>query len=131
MKYLKQSLLKTTLSSALFAAVTFSASVQAEQLWDDALYNIIHPESADIFNVGDYKKSTQQEGIFSLNDDHNSNSVWSYEFEQYINPADLQPAELVSVDDANQYMGNHPTAAGGDTRQVFFYNELAGEYHLQ
>lgn len=131
MKTLKVSLLKTMLSSALFATVTFSGAVQAEQQWDDALYNIIHPESADIFNVGEYKKSTQQEGVFSLNDDHNKNSVWSYEFEQYINPAELQRAELASVNDANQYMGNHPTAAGGDTHQVFFYNELAGEYHLQ
>ncbi len=130
MNTLKVSLLKTMLTSALFASAAFSASVQAEQQWDDALYNIIHPESADIFNVGEYKKSTQ-EGVFSLNDDYNKDAVWSYEFEQYVNPADLQRPVLASTDDVNQYMGSHPTAAGDGTHQVFFYNETAGEYHLQ
>lgn len=121
--------LKLVLTSALFASIAFSASVQAEQ-WDDALYNIIHPESADIFNVGEYKQAGEV-GIFSLNDDYNPNSVWSYEFEEYVNPADYQRPELAGTDDVNKYMGNNPTAAGHNTREVFIYNETAGEYHLQ
>jgi hypothetical protein len=126
---MKTSLIKSLLTSAFIASVAFTGAVQAEQ-WDDALYNIIHPESADILNVGDYRKSTE-EGVFSLNDDFNTDSVWSYEFEQYVNPADFQRPALASTDDVNQYMGNHPTAAGDGTQEVFFYNETAGEYHLQ
>ena len=126
---LKTVTLKRVLSSALFASIAISGTVQAEQ-WDDALYNIIHPESADIFNVGDYKKSSTQEGIFSLNDDHNKDAVWSYEFEQYVDSADFERPALASTDDVNHYMGSNPTAAGS-THQVFFYNETAGEYHLQ
>ena len=121
--------LKLALTSALFACFTFSASVQAEQ-WDDALYNIIHPESADIFTGNDYQPSTQ-EGVFSLNDDHNTTAVWSYEFEEYVNPADLQRDELAGVSNINQYMSDNPAAAGGNSHQVFFYNENAGDYHLE
>ncbi|MDX2507361.1 MAG: hypothetical protein QNL62_23195 [Gammaproteobacteria bacterium] len=122
--------LKTLFASALAAGVAFTGTAQAEQLWDDALYNIIHPESADIFNVGDYKKSTAA-SIRSYGDDYNKDSVWSYEFEEYVNPADYHQAEMADAGDVNKYMGSHPTAAGKDSRQVFFYNELAGEYHLQ
>ncbi len=121
--------LNLVLTSALFASIALSGSVQAEQ-WDDALYNTIHPESADIFNVGDYQRSTD-EGVFSLNDDHNSNSVWSYEFEQYVNPDDFQRSELASTSDVNRYMGNNPTATGSDTHEVFIYNETAGDFQLQ
>ncbi len=122
--------LKTILTSALFATAAFSATAQAEQQWDDALYNIIHPESADIFNVGDYKKSAEQ-SIFSLNDDYNKNSVWSYEFEQYVDPAEFRSNELASNGDVNQYMEQYPAAAGSQSQPVFIYNETAGEYHLQ
>ncbi|MCW8931154.1 MAG: hypothetical protein OQL19_13045 [Gammaproteobacteria bacterium] len=121
--------LKRILTSALFASFAISGSVQADQ-WDNELYNIIHPESADIFNIGESKSSTEQ-GIVSLHDDHNKNSVWSYEFEQYVNPADFGASALTDAHDVNRYMGSNPTAAGGSTREVFIYNENGGEYHLQ
>ena len=100
--------LKTLLTSTLFASISFMGSAQAEGLHDDALYNVIHPESADIFNVGDYQKSAQ-----------------------YVNPADHQQAKITGVADVNHYMGSNPTAAGKNSSEVFIYNEIAGEYHLQ
>jgi len=122
--------LKTLISSILFASVTMAGMVYAAPMSENELYDIIHPESADIFNAGDYQRSGTPE-IVSLGDDHNKNSVWSVEFEQYINPNDLQKTEISSIDDVNQYMGNKPTASGSGQQGVFIYNETAGEYHLQ
>ncbi|MCU7939310.1 MAG: hypothetical protein KZQ64_12465 [gamma proteobacterium symbiont of Bathyaustriella thionipta] len=122
--------LKTVLTSALFTSVAIAGIAQAEPRSDVELYNIIHPESADIFNVGEYRKSGTP-GIISLHDDHNKTAVWSYEFEEYVNPADFEQPELSSVADVNQYMGSKPTASGSDQHEVFIYNEMAGEYHLQ
>lgn len=122
--------LKTLLTSVLFTSVAMAGIAQAEPRSDNELYDIIHPESADIFNIGDYRTSSTV-GIISLSDDHNKNSVWSYEFEQYVDPADFQQAELSSVADINHYMGSQPTAAGSSQHEVFIYNETAGEYHLQ
>jgi hypothetical protein len=121
--------LTTLLTSALLASTAFIGTAQAEVRSDNALYDIIHPESADIFNVGsDYQKSAPQ-GIVSLNDDHNANSVWSYEFEQYVNPADFQLSNQIT--DVNQYLSDQPSASGSRGHEVFIYNEMAGEYHLQ
>ncbi len=122
--------LKTLISSTLLASVAIVGMAQAAPMSENELYDVIHPESADIFNVGDYRKSID-EGIVSLGDDHNKNSVWSVEFEQYVNPADYQRAEISSINDVNQYMGSNPTASGSGQREVFIYNETAGEYHLQ
>ena len=122
--------LKTLLTSTLFASVVLTGTAQAETRSDNALYNVIHPESADIFNVGDYKKSTASE-IFSLNDNYNKDSVWSYEFEQYVDSDDFKQAEIANAGDVNQYISSNPTAAGNNSQNVFIYNETAGEYHLQ
>ncbi len=122
--------LKTIITSALFASVAFSGLVQAEAMTENELYAVIHTESADIFTVGDYRKSID-EGVVSLGDDYNKNSVWSVEFEQYVNPQDFQPVELGSADDVNKYISDSPTAAGSSQKEVFIYNETAGEYHLQ
>ncbi|NOQ79616.1 MAG: hypothetical protein GQ546_09475 [Gammaproteobacteria bacterium] len=122
--------LKTLLTSVLFTLVAMTGIAQAEPRSDNELYDIIHPESADIFNIGDYRTSSTV-GIISLRDDHNKNSVWSYEFEQYVDPADFQTNRLNSVADVNHYMGSKPTAAGSSQHEVFIYNENAGEYQLQ
>jgi len=120
--------LNTLLTATLFALV--STSAQAEARSDTELYNIIHPESADIFNVGDYKKSSDV-GILSYGDDHNQGSVWSTEYEQYVNPSDFQQ-EVADTDDINRYMGSNPTASGGrNSHEAFIYNEVEGAYHLQ
>ena len=122
--------LTTLISSTLIASIAAIGIAQAEPMSENELYDVIHPESADIFNVGDYQRSSEAT-LVSLGDDHNSNSVWSYEFEEYINPVDLQRSEISSVDDVNQYMGSNPTASGSGQSEVFIYNETAGEYHLQ
>ena len=122
--------LTTLISSTLFVSIAAVSIAQAEPMSENELYNVIHPESADIFNVGNYQHSAESE-LVSLGDAHNSDSVWSYEYEEYINPADLQRSEISSVDGINQRLGRNPTASGSGQREVFIYNETAGEYHLQ
>ncbi len=75
-------------------------------------------------------QSSTPEVILSYGDDANKNSVWSTEFEQYVNPGDFQQGEVASVEDVNRLMDDNPTAAG-TSRETFIYNELAGEYQLQ
>ena len=118
--------LTTLLTSALFASVAITGTAQA----DNSLSNLIYDESSNIFADVSYTKSTAT-GIRSYGDDYNQDSVWSSEYEQYVNPADFKQAEIASVGDANQYMGSNPTAAGKSSGNVFIYNETAGEYHLQ
>ena len=59
----------------------------------------------------------------------NKGSVWSTEFEQYVNPGDFN-SEIAGIGDVNRLMGDNPTAAG-TSRETFIYNELTGENHLQ
>ncbi|MDX2503667.1 MAG: hypothetical protein QNL62_04210 [Gammaproteobacteria bacterium] len=118
--------MKTLLTSAILASAVIAGTVQA----DNSLSSLIYEESANIYADVSYEKSSAA-SIRSYGDDHNQNSVWSYEYEQYVNPADFKQAELASVGYVNQYMGSNPTAAGKTSGNVFIYNELAGEYHLQ
>jgi len=118
--------LKTLLTSALFASVAISSAAQA----DNSLSNLIYEESSNIYSEVNHQNS-KQVGILSYGDNSNQTSVWSTEFEQYVNPADFQQADIASVRDVNQYMGSNPTAAGTSHGSVFIYNETAGEYHLQ
>jgi len=123
-------ILKTLLTSSLIASVVITGTAQAEQLWDDALYNMVYSVSSETLNVSDHKRSTQV-GILSYGDNYNKNSVWSSEYEQYVNPADFKQADIASIGGVNQYLGSNPTAAGKSGANVFIYNETAGEYHLQ
>ena len=118
--------LKTLLTSALFASVAITGTVQA----DNSLSGLIYEESSNIYSEAIHQNSTQQ-GIVSYSDDANSNAVWSSEYEQYVNPADFKQADIASAGDVNQYMGSNPTAAGKSSSTVFIYNETAAEYHLQ
>ncbi|MDX2503072.1 MAG: hypothetical protein QNL62_01145 [Gammaproteobacteria bacterium] len=118
--------LTIALTSALFASVAITGTAQA----DNALSSLIYEESANIYTDVSYKESTAA-SIRSYGDDHNKNSVWSTEFEQYVNPHDFKQADIASTGDVNQYMGSNPTAAGKSSSNVFIYNETAGEYHLQ
>ena len=115
--------LHTFVTAALFASVAIT--VQA----DNSLSNLIYEESSNIYTETSTQSSTP-EGILSYGDDANKSSVWSSEFEQYVDPAGFQQVEISSVDNVNQRIGGNPTAAGS-SREVFIYNELAGEYHLQ
>jgi len=119
--------MKTLLISALLASVAFNGTVQA----DNSLSNLIYEESSNIFAEVTFTKSTD-DSIRSFGDDHNKNSVWSFEYEEYVNPSDFKQASLANLQDVNHYMGINPTAAGKmKGHETFIYNELAGEYHLQ
>ena len=118
--------LKTLLTSALFASVAITGSAQA----DNSLSNLIYEESSNIYSEVNHQSSTQV-GTLSYGDNSNSGSVWSSEYEQYVNPADFKQADIASIGGVNQHLGRNPTAAGKNSSNVFIYNETAGEYHLQ
>lgn len=119
-------ILKSVLASTLLASVTLAGNIQA----DNSLSSLIYEESSNVYSDVTLQDSMQI-GIVSYSDDANKNSVWSSEFEQYVNPADFKPTEIASVGDVNQYVGGNPTAAGKNKADVFIYNETAGEFHLQ
>lgn len=113
--------LKTLFSSAFIAALSVAGSANADQLMD-----IIHPESADLFDHATTISASGDNKIVSLNDT-TSQEVWSYEYEQYVNPADFAKA---SYADINQYLEANPTAAGSQREEVFKLHEPDGDYHL-
>ncbi len=119
--------LNTLIASALLSSVALVGTVQA----DDSLSSLIYEDSSNIYSTATHQ-SSQPVGIISYADDANKTSVWSAEFEQYVNPEDFTQNSVASLDDANHYMGSNPTAAGGmKGSETFIYNETAGEYHLQ
>ena len=119
--------LNKLLTTAFFASITFTGSVQA----DTSLPSLIYEESSNIYSEVNHQSSTPT-GIISYSDDANKNSVWSAEYEQYVNSADFQEANIANVSDVNQYMDSNPAAAQRmKGRETFTYNEIAGEYHLQ
>lgn len=126
--------LKTLLTTTLFVSAAMSASVQAydaEGVSGSPLSSLIYEDTSIIYNT-DTQRSSSPTGILSYGDDHNKNSVWSTEFEQYVNPADFELDQIVDINSVNRMMNEQPTAAGSMTSDgIFFYNELAGEYHLQ
>ena len=117
-----------TLNTLLTAALFASAAITAQA--DNPISNLTYEESSNMFSEVSTQISTP-EVILSYGDDANKSSVWSTEYEQYVNPADFQQANIASVEDVNRLLGDNPTAAGTGSHEVFIYNELAGEYHLQ
>lgn len=126
MKTLRTSLFKKILAASLLTSVVLTGTVQA----DNSLSSLIYEEETNIFAEVKHQNSVP-EGILSYSDDANKNSVWSTEYEEYVNPADFQVLDIANTGDANQYIGSNPTAGGKSSGEVFIYNETAGEYHLQ
>lgn len=126
--------LKTLLTATVFVSAAISASVQAydaEAVSESSLSSLIYEDISIIYGT-DTQHSSSPQGILSYGDNHNKNSVWSTEFEQYVNPADFELDQIVDINSVNRMMNEQPTAAGSMTSDgIFFYNELAGEYHLQ
>ena len=118
--------MKTLLISAVVASAAIAITVQA----DNSLSNLIYEESSNIYSEVSYQNSAPI-GVLSYGDNANSGSVWSTEYEQYVNPADFNQSEIANLGDLNQYLGSNPTAAGQSGGETFIYNETAGEYHLQ
>lgn len=113
--------LKTIFAAAIVTSVSIAGSANADQLMDT-----IHPESADLFDHSTMISASGKNDIVSLND-NNGNEVWSFEFEQYVNPDDYSAR---SYADINQYLEANPTAAGGTGEEVFKLNEIDDDYHL-
>ncbi len=118
--------LKTLLTVTLFASAAIIGTAQA----DNSLSSLIYEETSNIFSETTYQSSTAT-SIRSYGDDYNKKSVWSDEYEEYVNPSDFTQDAIASMQDVDQYMGSHPAAAGSSNGEVFIYNETAGEYHLQ
>jgi len=118
--------IKTLITATLFASAALTGAAQA----DNSLSSLIYEESSNIYSQVNHQRSTPT-GIISYGDDANTASVWSAEYEQYVNPADFKQADIASSSGINQYLDSNPTAAGKSSGDVFIYNETAGEYHLQ
>lgn len=116
--------LTTLISSAIFASVSLAGLAQADELMD-----IIHPESADLFDHSSTYIDSGNTGIVSLNDDRGT-LIWSFEFEQYVNPEDFSAPDYANLD-VNSYMEENPTAAGGHSSDILRWDETADEYQLQ
>lgn len=116
--------LKTFLTASL-VTMLFTV-VQA----DNPISALTYENSSNMFSAATHQSSTPV-GILSYGDDYNQNSVWSTEYEEYVDAADFEKSELVSIDNINQFMENNPTASGSIKREPFIYNETVGEYHLQ
>jgi len=118
--------LKTLLAVTLLSSIAVTGTVQA----DNSLSALTYEDSQNMFTSVNYEDS-KSIGILSYGDNSNKGSVWSSEYEEYVNPSDFQQVDIASIDSVNQYMGSNPTAAGKSSSNVFIYNETAGEYPLQ
>lgn len=123
--------LKTVITLVILSSVAVSGIASAASLHNSALSSLIYEESSDIFSVTAHTKSTNDNDIRSYGDNYNKESVWSTEYEQYVNSADFKRVSLETTDVVNQYVENNPTASENLSTEVFVYNENAGEYHLQ
>ena len=120
--------LKIIIASSIIAGAFLTVTAQADELMD-----IIHPESADLFHYDDSLKSSVPTGIFNLNDENSRGDVvWSYEYEQYVNPADfVADGSIYSAQGINRYMEANPTAAGRHGEEVFKWDANYDGYMLQ
>jgi hypothetical protein len=116
--------LTTLLSSAIIASVSLVGLAQADELMD-----IIHPESADLFDHSTSFTASTPTDIVSLSDNRGSR-VWSFEYEQYVNPQDFLVPDYANLD-INAYMEENPAAAGGRSGDILRWDDTADEYQLQ
>jgi len=122
-------ILKSIIASSIIATITIAASVQADELMD-----IIHPESADLFHFDDSIKSSENTGVFKLDQQSslNENLVWSYEYEEYVSRADFTSENnIYNAQMVNRYMAENPTASGAMTEPVFKWDPVYDGYLLQ
>jgi len=121
--------IKTILAAAVATSTLLIANVQADELMD-----IIHPESADLFDHSTSINASGTTGIVTLNDiNASAGLVWSYEYEEYVSPADFIPSlQPTSVAQAQKMLQDNPTAAGSvNQRDVLKWDDVAHEFYLQ
>jgi len=119
-----------TLNTLLTAAILASAAITGTAQAGNPLSSITYEDSHNMFNTVNHLDS-KSVPILSYGDDANARAVWSTEYEQYVNPADFETSNLAGIADVNQYMGKNPTASGVNSREIFIYNENAGDFQLQ
>ena len=116
--------LTALISSAVFASISFAGLAQADELMDT-----IHPESADLFDHSSTYTPSDNTGIVSFNDNRGSN-VWSFEYEEYVNPEEFLAPDYANLD-INSYVEENPTAAGRRSGDILQWDDTADEYQLQ
>ena len=109
--------MKTLTTLIAVVATSFTLNANAEYI-DTETLNI-----GEIFPIQETRVQSSELASVSLPNE----LVWGGEHEGWV------PVTIVenSVADALLELKNNPPAAGAYTKEVFFYNELAGEYHLQ
>ena len=124
--------LTTLITSSIILSAALIGNAQAMEVSsDNAIASLIYENTSDVYAQAAHQK-TMASPILSFSDDSNTNSVWSYEYEQYVNPEDFQTNEMASMNDVNQYLSDNPTSAGKrNALETFKFNETAGEYQIQ
>lgn len=123
---------KTMTTLALLASIAVSGLAQAGSIQDSALSSLIYEDSSDMFAAVKHQAGNSNEvDIRSYGDDFNQDAVWSTEYQEYVNTNDFKQSDLDNASLVNRYINSNPTAAGTKSGEVFIYNEMAGEYHLQ
>ena len=109
--------MKTLTTLIAVVATSFALNANAEYT-DTEVLNIGEIFPIQTTNV----QSSEVAGVSSPNE-----MVWDSNSEGYISNSIVEN----SVAGALLELENNPPAAGGSSNEVFIYNELAGEYHLQ
>ena len=108
--------MKTLTTLIAVVATSFTINVNADPVHDD-------PGMGDVFPI---QTITYQEPVKSVSNPNEL--VWGGENEGYI----LKSTYESSVAGALRELESHPPASGrSNIGEVFFWNDMAGEYHLQ
>ncbi len=123
-----------TLTTLIFAATAaFAVNANADAVHGD-------PDIGDVFPI--QETSLQPHSINTIADTSepvwylntvtdNGKNAWSVEYEEYVNPANLNQISQNSVASMLQELDSNPPAAGAYSDDVFKWDETAGEYQLQ
>ena len=109
--------MKTLTTLIAVVATSFAINVNAEYT-DTETLNI-----GEVFPIQETSPRNSEETTTS----NPNEMVWNSDSEGYISKS----SEENSVASALLELENNPPAAGSSSREVFIYNEIAGEYHLQ
>lgn len=105
----------------IISAAAISLNVNADPLMD-----IIHPESADIFNLD---RSSEVSTPVALYESGTIGSVaWSAEYEEWVNIKDSGSSSFQNVSSVINKLENNPPAAGGrSSNSISFLSETIDE----
>lgn len=109
--------MKTLTTLLAVVATSFTLNANAEYIDSETL------SIGEIFPIQETRVQSSEVASVSIPNE----MAWGGEHEGWI------PATTVenSIANALLELKNNPPAAGAYSKEVFFYNEMAGEYHLQ